>query len=197
MKGTTYRDKNGSWTGTFTITRAGTRRTFKRRGFERKADATEWLNAALAEHQRGERIEPSRATVREYLTDVWLPNVKRKPTTQRGYNDICKNRIIPHLGDVKLRDLTSGDIAALYATLRRSGRLNGKRGGLSETSIRHTHSVLHRALEHAVEMGLLRRNPARTLPRDTRPINTYSHVTPSMQDDAAAKLGALVFGGGA
>lgn len=71
----------------------------------------------------------------------------------------------------RLRDLTTGDVARLYTTLRTSGRLTGRKKGtgLSEQSVKHTHSVLHSALEHAVEAGLLGRNPARALPRAARP----------------------------
>ena len=67
---------------------------------------------------------------------------------------------MPHLGHVRLSELTAGDIAALYVTLRSNGRMNGK-GGLGAQSIKHAHSVLHSSLEYAVEAGLLPRNPPR------------------------------------
>jgi integrase len=125
-----------------------------------KAGAQTALTESLALHDKGEQIAPNKATVGAYLTD-WLQLVKPrlKAGTFRSYSDICKHRLIPHLGDVKLSGSRPAQIAACYTTLRESGRRDGN-GGLSETSIEHTHRCLHAALEHAVRSRLLGRNPA-------------------------------------
>ena len=109
-------------------------------------------------------------TIADYLRREWIPlqEASKKPSTVRGYRDIVENRLVPHLGDVRLSELGQGDIAGLYAALRVSGRRDGD-GALSERSIKHTHAVLPSALEHAVDAGLLGRNPARRLPRSVRP----------------------------
>jgi len=163
--------KGSTWTYQFTVTRSGKRKNITKGGFRTKSEAQDALNAALADHQHGDRIEPTKLTVREYLEAEWLPLQKasRKPSTYTGYEHIASKRIIPTLGDLRLSELTAGDVARLYSTLRTSGRLTKKGGALGERSIRHTHAVLHSALEHAVDAGMLGRNPARRLPKAARP----------------------------
>ncbi len=56
----------------------------------------------------------------------------------------------PHLGGLRLRDLTAGDVVRLYAELRANGRRRGP-GGLSESSLTKAHVALTKALGDAVE----------------------------------------------
>jgi integrase len=165
--------KGSTWTWQFAVLRNGKRRTLSKGGFRTKAEAEDALSAALAEHQTGTRVEPSKITVSEYLEERWLPVMEHstKPSTYRGYKDIVTNRIVPKLGDHRLTELNEGDIARLYTALRTSGRLNGK-GGLSEASLQHTHVVLRKALSDAVKGAhgpkLLQRNPADDVARPRR-----------------------------
>jgi integrase len=165
--------KNATWTWQIPTVRNGKRRTIKRGGYRTRTEAQDALTTALAEYRDGSRVEPSKLTVREYFVTRWLPVVEHavKPSTFRGYSDIVKNRIVPYLGDVKLSELTEGDVARLYSTLRSGGRRNGK-GGLSEASLQHTHVVLRKALRDAVRGAhgakLLTRNPADDVQRPRR-----------------------------
>ncbi|NLG65453.1 MAG: tyrosine-type recombinase/integrase, partial [Actinobacteria bacterium] len=59
---------------------------------------------------------------------------------------------------MRLADLSGARINALYATLAEKGARDGKKG-LSPLTIRHVHSVLHRACNDAVRWGRLTRNP--------------------------------------
>lgn len=163
--------KGSTWTYQFTVTRGGKRRHVTKGGYRTKSEAQTALTTALAEHQRGEQIEVTKLTTREYLEREWLPLQKaaRKPSTYTGYEHIVSKRIIPELGDLRLAEITAGDVAGFYSKLRASGRLTKQGGALGERSIRHTHAVLHSALEHAVDAGLLGRNPARRLPKAARP----------------------------
>lgn len=169
MKGTVRRRGSG-WSYQFSIVRGGTRRHVTKGGFRTKRECEEALTTALATWEDRPEVD-RKLTVRDYLRREWLPlqEAARKPSTYRGYRDIVENRLIPHLGDSRLCEVTSGDIASLYTTLRATGRLNGNKAGLSEQSLKGTHSVLHGALEHAVDSGLISRNPARRLPKASRP----------------------------
>src|SRR5262249_5953599 len=161
-------------------------------GFRTKRDCEAALAEALATWE--DRPEVNRKlTVANYLRREWLPlqETARKPSTFRGYRDIVENRIIPYLGDTRLHELTAGDVSALYTTLRQSGRRNGSGGGISERSIKHTHSVLHSALEHAVDAGLLARNPARRLPRASRPNPRTVEMRTWTTDQLRAFLAAM------
>jgi integrase len=96
--------------------------------------------------------------------DTWLPVVRHDlaASTYLNYEAMVRNRLLPHLGKVRLQDLGPGQIAKCYDALRSEGaNVRGRGGGrLSETSIQHTHRHLRAALEYAVGQALLPRNPA-------------------------------------
>jgi integrase len=172
VKGT-VRKRGNSWYYQFPLTRGGRRRQVTKGGYRTKRAAQAALTDALADHQKGARVEPSKLTVRDYFESRWLPVIEHavKPTTFRGYADIVHNRIVPHLGDIRLSELNEGDIARMYSSLRTGGRRAGA-GGLSEASVQHTHVVLRKALKDAMKGAhgtkLLLRNPADDVQRPRR-----------------------------
>lgn len=159
------------WTYQFAVTRNGKRGFVTKGGFRLKGDAQDALATEMVAHGRQERVEPSKRTFGDYLTNEWLPlqQAGKKPSTYSGYKYFVEKRIKPELGDTKLTELTSGEIARLYAKLRAGGRKDGKEGGLSERSLKQLHAVLHSSLAHAVECGMIHRNAAAALPRDVKP----------------------------
>ena len=70
---------------------------------------------------------------------------------------------IPRIGNIKLKKLTSRDLQKLYKDLMEHGRINTKSGhgnpGLSSTTVRSVHLMLHCAFERAVKEKLIPRNP--------------------------------------
>lgn len=69
---------------------------------------------------------------------------------------------IPRIGEIKLNKLTSRDLQKLYKDLQESERVltTAKSGkGLSSTTVRSLHLMLHCALERAVRERLIQRNP--------------------------------------
>ncbi|MGI8631607.1 MAG: tyrosine-type recombinase/integrase [Solirubrobacterales bacterium] len=152
------RRRGTTWTMQHEVSRAGKRTFLTKGGFKTKREAQAALTESLSRHARGEAIEPSKNTVAVYLRDwITLVEPRVKPSTHRSYSDIVAHRLVPHLGDVRLSELRPASIARCYAELRTSGRRDGK-GGLSETSLEHTHRVLHSALEHATRSRLVARN---------------------------------------
>lgn len=170
MKGL-VRKRGNTWTWQFQVERGGRRRTHSRGGYRTKKLAEEALTEALASVRTTSQIESTRVTVGRYLTD-WCDQVEHrlKPSTVRGYRDIVTNRVTPMVGEVRLVDLSSADLARLYTALRTSGGRAGQ--GLSETSIQHTHVTIRKALEDAVRGSygprLLARNPADDVARPKR-----------------------------
>jgi integrase len=169
VKGTIWK-RGDTWTYQFAVTRGGRRRFVNKGGYRTKRECEAALAEALATWEDRPEVD-RKLTVVDYLRREWLPlqQAARKPSTFRGYRDIVENRLVPYVGDTRLYELSAGDVAALYTALRQTGRRNGAGGGISERSIKHTHSVLHSALEHAVDTGLIARNPARRLPKASRP----------------------------
>ena len=123
------------------------------------------MNAAL---ESVKSIDVSRAD--EYTVTTWLrswydiyakPNV-RVDTADR-YQLMVEQYTIPRIGSIKLTKLTAHDLQKLYKDLMENGRIDRKSGhgnpGLSSTTVRSLHLMLHSALERAVKERLILRNP--------------------------------------
>lgn len=176
--------KGSKWYYAFSVPKAGGgRRQISKGGHRTRAEAEAALAEALTEHGQGgpAKAEPSKMALSTYLEHEWLPTLHGlKPSTRKGYADLVKAYIVPDLGDVRLCDLTAGQVAKLYETLRTSGRRRpSKKGpkGLSESSVHHVHAALSAALGHAVEAGLLRVSPIAQLPKKARPKVSSAQAT--------------------
>ncbi|MEG0756359.1 MAG: tyrosine-type recombinase/integrase [Oscillospiraceae bacterium] len=105
----------------------------------------------------------------EYTVATWLhtwyalyakPNIRL--ATQNRYELMMDIYAIPRIGDLKLAKLTAHDLQKLYRDLQENGRVRPtKKGGagLSSTTVRSLHLMLHCAFERAVKERLLQRNP--------------------------------------
>lgn len=120
------------------------------------------LREIIPEVQAGTYREPANITVAEWFT-TWL-NVYMKPslrpTTWESYRYQVEGHIIPALGHLKLPQLQTVHIQRLYNKKLKSGRLDGRKGGLSPRSIKYIHTVIHSALEQAKKEGMIIINPA-------------------------------------
>ena len=125
-----------------------------------KPQAEQKLRDVLSSIHRGDYVEPSEETLADYLSD-WLKHRRLylSPTTCESYDQYMRWHILPRIGQYKLRYVTPAAIQTLYDDLLRSGRRDGRRGGLSPKTVRNIHGLLHSALSHAVRMQLLVRNP--------------------------------------
>ncbi len=70
---------------------------------------------------------------------------------------MSKNNIRPYLGQIRLSAVDAPTIQKLYNRLLRGEE---DRAPLSPKTIKDLHGVLHRALQQAVQLGMLRVNPA-------------------------------------
>jgi len=106
-------------------------------------------------------VAPTKATVKEYLKNEWLPAAKStvRESTYNSYVQHVDCHVVPFIGTVKLQKITGATLNGLYAKLAESGRKDGKRG-LSPATVHHVHACLHRAFRDAVKWGRLARNPA-------------------------------------
>ena len=74
------------------------------------------------------------------------------PNTQRGYLVNIEKHIVPYIGNKLIAKLKPIDIQNLYTKLLNSG--------LSNTSVHYVHCNLHTALDFAVSMEAIPKNPA-------------------------------------
>jgi integrase len=66
----------------------------------------------------------------------------------------------PDLGSTTLEDLDTPIIRRYYGRVLNGPRRDGKKGNVSSSTVRRIHATLHRALEYAVDMRYLPRNPS-------------------------------------
>lgn len=131
----------------------------------------------ISEAQGGASVDPSRITLAHLLDRFerdWVA-LHATPASARRYA-LSLGYARRHLGERRLQSLRRADLAALYATLLRSG--------LAPRTVRHAHAVLHRALKQAKIWGLLRDNPAEMAELPAMP----DHELPILQPDRAREL---------
>ena len=123
-------------------------------------DAAERGLAALVAQVTDSPTSPTFGTLGELCDKWWTyssPNLS--PTVAREYRRLIDRRVVPAFGAVKVVDLRAHQLDAWYGELLASGAVNGR--PLSANSVRHIHSVLHRALEQGIAWDWIAYNPAR------------------------------------
>lgn len=133
-------------------------------------EVAEKLKAATSGIDCGAYVKPNKQTLGQWLdvwTDTFLLNIK--PRTLDIYKSDIRLHIKPFLGAVRLDSLDAPTIQAAYIKLLRPSEKKPR--GLSPKTIKNIHGVLHKALQQAVLLGYIRRNPADAcvLPRVERP----------------------------
>jgi integrase len=139
----------------------GKRRTVTTTVKGKRRTAEKELRRLLRTLDTGEHVDPSRMTVRQWLT-TWLATVREEvaPKSHERYSEIVENFLVPALGNLPLVKLAPSHIQEAYNFWATGGRRDGKSGGLSARTRRHIHRILRSALARAVEQQLLARNPA-------------------------------------
>ena len=132
------------------------------RGTKREAQAE--LNRLLNRKNEGTYIDPTKMSVAEYL-EHWLTvdidrRVARKTAVR--HRQIVQRQIAPRIGNVPVRKLTPTHIEAFEAQLQQDGYVKGRKAGqgLTAQTVLHVHRTLSQALAHAVNAGVLFKNPA-------------------------------------
>ena len=151
----------------------GRRRRKWHSGFAKKADAKEELVRLLNDAQKGVYIEPTKLTVREFVDDQWLPGLERgnlRPGTVEMYRRSVKNRVLPDLGDLRLRDVTPARLSGWLGEL--------KADGVGDRTVEIAYVTAHKLLKSAVDLELLPRNPAdNSAVREARPKSSTKEPT--------------------
>lgn len=140
-------------------------------------EVREKMQATAVEVNQGTYTAPSKLTVGQWV-DIWQRDYlgSLKPCTVRTYKTAAGNHILPAMGAVKLAELHPHMI---------QGFINGLE--LAPSSARLVYQVLHRALEKAVDLDYIPRNPSDRceLPRMER-----KEIHPLDDQQAAALLKA-------
>jgi integrase len=102
--------------------------------------------------------------------ETWLDSrVRLRPATLRSYTGITRAHLLPYLGGVPLRELSTREIQSMLTAIRRHSAACGR--AVSGGTVARIHATLRTALSAAMREGLIDHNPARLveLPRSRRP----------------------------
>ena len=130
-----------------------------------QAECKAKLKKAIEESQS---LDVGRAD--EYTVAAWLrtwfelyakPHIR--PSTMNYYHRNIEQHVIPAIGDIPLNKLTTRDLQKFYNDLQSNGRLRKvqkkEKPGLSNSTVRGIHMMLHNALDRAVKEKLILSNP--------------------------------------
>lgn len=166
--GSIHKRKDGRWEGRYVIGRdeKGLPKT-KSVLAKTKKECEEKLKA-LRDSIKGTAPERPKADMtfgawmdRWYQTEC---KTTIRPKTQADYENRIYQHIIPELGHIPLSKLAPGDLQQFYIRLKQGGRLLRIKEygpGLSDRMVKSCHVTCRVALDRAVALGLILKNPAR------------------------------------
>ena len=150
-EGSIYKRNDGRWVGQYLVhTAKGPKYCYLYGKTRREVD--EKLTRAKADRNGGLVFDSGKLTLAEYM-ERWLKDSARnrlRPKTYKDYEGLIRVHIVPALGHIKLKNLTSLQVQQFYATKLESG--------LSKRTVEYIHTVLHSALKQAVRWELVPRN---------------------------------------
>ena len=178
-EGSIRKKPSGRWEGRYTqgIDPVTGRAIQKSVSAKTQAECKEKLAEAIRENRGVPLNHTGDYTAAEWCR-LWFetyskPNIRYN--TAKGYEGIIEHHIIPAIGAIKLKQLSSIHIQRMYNDLKENGRM--QRGSkqndkaLSNTFVRRVHAVLQAALKQAVKERLIPYNPCencRIPPKDKK-----------------------------
>ena len=178
-EGSIRKKPSGRWEGRYTqgIDPVTGRAIQKSVSAKTQAECKEKLARAIRENRGVPLNHTGDYTAAEWCR-LWFetyskPNIRYN--TAKGYEGIIEHHIIPAIGAIKLKQLSSIHIQRMYNDLKENGRM--PRGAkqndkpLSNTFVRRVHAVLQAALKQAVKERLIPYNPCencRIPPKDKK-----------------------------
>ena len=165
--GSIRKRKDGRWEGRYSVPAKDGCGSYIRKSVygDTQDEVRMQLTQITGTIDEGTYIEPSQYRLSEWI-NIWL-EIYVKPTvkdfTYDSYYGICKNHIIPNLGNVKLKDLTTTMIQKFYNSLLQKG--------LSTKTVKGIHGIFHRLLKQAFLVGEIKQNPTERciLPKVKKP----------------------------
>lgn len=115
------------------------------------------LTERLSQLNRGEYLEPLKATFAEFQ-DSWMRKYaigegQIRQSTLNLYDGHLRNHLVPAFGSMELSKIGVEDVQGFKAEKTASG--------LSPQTVKHMLRLLRQMLDHAIDWGYLRENPAK------------------------------------
>lgn len=181
---------DGTWEGRATIgVNPGTGKPIRKSIYAKtKDECAEKLRALTSQVDSGTYLEPARVTIKGWFEE-WLSNYMsdKKPLTVKQYRSMAESHIYPALGAVKLSSLTAPMLTKFYNQLavngktvthkdRKTGKATTCKSPSSAKTIKNIHGIISKALDDAVDQGILKENVAvrakvpRVEPKEIKPL---------------------------
>lgn len=144
-----YYEKKGLWVAEITIN-GKTHRKYEKSQKEARA----WLLEMRKQVAGGMIVDDRKLTVSQFI-DRWFEDVAKpglRPSTILAHDSIIRNHIKPEIGDNRLSELTPLQLQTLCSQKLKSG--------LSNRTVKYIRTIIHQALDKALEWGLVVRNVA-------------------------------------
>jgi integrase len=157
---------HGSWYFACSAPNAfGRAERIRRGGYRSRAAAVRaragWLTASR-------EARTGRAWTVERWLRYWLSTrVSIRPTTRLSHTGYIEKFLIPHLGHIRLTELTTRQLAAAFARISRARNRFGQPH--TPSTLHHIRTTLRAALGAATRDGLIADNPARRIELPSRP----------------------------
>jgi integrase len=152
-EGSISRRKDGRWMGRYSVHTAEGPKQRAVYG-KTRVEVAEKLTKAMADRDGGITYDAGKLTVSEYL-NRWLSDSVRDTVRQRTYEryeQLVRVHIVPALGRLKLKNVTPAHVRGLCRSKLEDG--------LAPRTVQYIHRTLSKALEQAVNDGLIPRNAA-------------------------------------
>jgi integrase len=144
------------------VAQVGSGKNRETRYFKTQKEANTWRLKAIEQRRQGLDFAASKVKLEQFLDD-WLVVAKSsvRPNTHYQYAQIVRDHIKPGLGKVLLKDLRPDQVQFLYTSKLKNG--------VSPRTTQMIHAVIHRALNHALQLGLVVRNVSDSVTRPKVP----------------------------
>ncbi len=167
-EGSIYKDKQGHWRALISIPTVDGKQKRKYLYGRTRKEVADKMYAILHQIRTDTYIEPCKVTLYEWLC-TWLEQYCKNEvrlSTYVNYDTYVQRHIKDTIGGYKLCDLNTAIMQAFFNDKAKSGKLNGS-GGLSPKTIKNMHDMMHRALNKAVHLDMILKNPTDfvTLPK--------------------------------
>lgn len=174
--GSVYQDKTGQWWARVSI---GPKR-YRRARVASEQEGRRQVKIWIEELEAGVDLRASRTSLRAWIAK-WLTSLRDlqsvKPRTLEFYQRHAEYAL-PYIGHIAIESLEPADWRDTQGKLLRDG--------LGRRSVNHVHTVLHTALERAVNDGALKNNPMKRV--DRLPLGDDAFEARALTEDEISRL---------
>lgn len=157
------RRRGHRWQASVEVPRRNGKRGRIYRSFKSEREGTLWIADRHLSVANGTFVPPSAMTLSEALEE-WFSSARSSASTRR-INRSFAQRLVNEFGGLALQSISLPMLERYVARLSDAVRLDGRPGGLSDTTIDHHVRILKSFFKWAKARGLIARDAALAIPR--------------------------------